>query len=504
MRLGGCFGHPSAPALLLLLPWLASAATTSGTQTVLPSPPAVEFTLDETPLSPLPFLGLGLEVQNYEYHIPAAKHIVEASRRLALTRFPMARVMLRAWWYTTGFDEAGDPLFDWNGGGGRGRMPELWRVLTFLNRRNVSVIIGEWDDPTSPFDRPALYGAQPNPDPLQRYNISGTDPRWSRLICSFLHEAITVRNFTNIKYYNLYNEPNMPYSNNPNYQTWSRAVQLLLDEMPRWNLSLEVVGPDVTGGSDWIDMMLSDEGLKGKIPSISIHRYVDEPEQIWSGRLATEVFGDLRRRTDQHSATPLPILLSEAGLAYGKQKDSQTLRGTFDYGLWMSDLTIQAILSGLQSVFWWTPDDAMLVGGGYGSKNLKGWGFWNALAGSYGYPKDDFVPRPFFRAFQLLARFVPANSTVLSVWGGAYGVRCATVRPASGELTIACVAYQTTRIRISAPFALPERLVEYVYAEGETAVLGNGFPRARGAVEITDNGITADMEKGLWVATSLR
>jgi hypothetical protein len=66
--------------------------------------------------------------------------------------------MLRAWWYCTGYNSStNEPIFDFENGG-LGRMKDLWRALEYLKEQKVDVIIGEWDDPTSPYDRPNLCG----------------------------------------------------------------------------------------------------------------------------------------------------------------------------------------------------------------------------------------------------------------------------------------------------------------------------------------------------------
>ncbi len=69
----------------------------------------------------------------------------------------------------------------------------------------------------------------------------------------------------------------------------------------------------------------------------------------------------------------------------------------------------QAIQGGCSGVCAWNLDDAMHTGGGYGKKNLKGWGFWNSAAGQDGYHPHDFNIRPWFRVWSMLCRSFPAG-----------------------------------------------------------------------------------------------
>ncbi|KAI9010080.1 glycoside hydrolase superfamily [Hyaloraphidium curvatum] len=552
-------GRPEAPTdPFPVFPTTTAARSTS---TAAP-PPSTTFTATVSMVNQvvpgLPFQGVGVQMQNFEYYKVDPDRIAEGNRRLSLTRFPISRVMLRAWWYTTGYDTQGKPVFDFENGGGPGRMADLWRVLSFLKNQSVDVVIGEWDDPTSPYDRPALYGKEPNPDPLQKYGINNTDPRWHFLIGEFLTYAREVKGLTNLKWYNLINEPNAWYSNNPTYDTWSRSVSLLLAELARRGLdgNITVIGPDVTGATDWVVGMLDDPRLRGKIGAVDVHRYVDDVVDIEKGWLGSGYFAELRRTVDSKTnGTRLPIIVTEAGLAYGKVNDTQTLRYDFRYGLWMSDYVVQAAANGASGVIVWNADDAFLVGGAYGGLNLKGWGFWNSLANVSGYPEFDFQPRPWFYSFSLLARFMPRGSQPLVVSVGPWtdAVRCTATRsayaPGNGEpfsdfgasrrgwswhLTVACVSQYDAPVAVTlvlqnatmasgpdfvstwsnatepALFAPVVVLRQYNYFASDMIPRADGFPAAKGTMEIVvgaDGGRmlgTVNMPgKGLVVLTTL-
>ena len=56
-------------------------------------------------------------------------------------------------------------------------------------------------------------------------------------------------------------------------------------------------------------------------------------------------------------------------------------------------MVVQDVLGGMDGQINWDLDDAQHTGGGYGSDNLKEWGFWNSYGGQDGYDPADANPR---------------------------------------------------------------------------------------------------------------
>ena len=163
--------------------------------------------------------------------------------------------------------------------------------------------------------------------------------------------------------------------------------------------------------------------------------------------------------------------------------DSQPHIRQFAYGVWMGDMMIQGIDAGMAGASAWDLDDAMHVGGRYGSQNLKQWGFWNSLGGQDGYPASDLALRPWYYPWSVLARSFPAGSQPLVIPdSGVPGLRVAAAKiPNTGsyDLSFAVVNdSQTPRsIKLSVPsVAGPLTLARYDYFAGDRPADAAGFP----------------------------
>src|ERR1035441_3772944 len=111
------------------------------------------------------FMGLGVEVDPYEYQpSPAAwKMTLE---RLDHMQPAFFRVMWRANSYCLGFDDAGKPKYVWDAGEAavQERLRPLFAILDYAQSRDIDVMLGEWDTPKGL----SITGPQ--------------DPRWARII----------------------------------------------------------------------------------------------------------------------------------------------------------------------------------------------------------------------------------------------------------------------------------------------------------------------------------
>ena len=144
---------------------------------------------------------------------------------------------------------------------------------------------------------------------------------------------------------------------------------------------------------------------------------------------------------------------------------------------------VQAISAGLSGASAWDLDDAMHVGGQYGSQNLKRWGFWNSLGGQDGYPARDLQLRPWFYAWSVLARSFPAGAQpLLTPSLGVPGLRVAAARiPDAGGYQLSFAFVNDSDVARSLTLAVPTAaapltLARYDYFGGDQPVDANGFP----------------------------
>jgi hypothetical protein len=131
----------------------------------------------------------------------------------------------------------------------------------------------------------------------------------------------------------------------------------------------------------------------------------------------------------------------------------------------------------------WDMDDAMHTWGSYGAAGLKGWGFWNSMAGGKSYPADDFKLRPWFHAWSLLCRLFPRGSQTLAVSAtGDSACRVAAVRlPYGRGWSFAIVNESDAQcvVTLVMPGNKLVALHEYRYFVSDQPVEEHGFPIPR-------------------------
>jgi hypothetical protein len=450
-----------------------------------------------------PFMGLGVELDPYDSVNPTPAQWSLIFQRLDYMRPGFVRVVEPASDYFGGYDAAHNPVYRWTAP----HVVQLLTILAHAKSRGITVVLGDWGNPM----------------------INGD----ARIPADFLQQLHDVYGYTNIRYYNLINEPNGVAT--CDFGCWTNIVSPLSAEFASLGLNswLQLVGPDNAnswddtataqaldrssgldtdnplGGDSWITATL--HAIPSLIAAYDSHRYAT----IWG--IENGVFGDqMRSRREQINnvdAPTKPYFDGEVGITARQLSpftarfnpntpriwaplmdpsatprasafvDSQPNIEEFGYGVWMGDMMIQAISAGLSGASAWDLDDAMHVGGQYGSQNLKQWGFWNSLGGEDGYPTSDLALRPWYYPWAVLARSFPAGSQPLvTPASGVPGVRIAAARILGAHgyyFSFAAVNDSDTpqSITISVPSVMaPVTLARYDYFSGDRPVDANGFP----------------------------
>jgi hypothetical protein len=480
-----------------------------------------------------PLMGLGAEVDPYDTLAPDQVNWPLLTQRLEFLRPGFLRVVEPASTYFRGYDSAGNPTYRWTDR----HVQELLSILSIAKSLGITVVLGDWGDP-----------------------LIGGD---ARIPIEFIGELRDRYGYTNIRYYNVTNEPNG--SSSCDFTCWRGIMKAVAAEITRegdrgW---LSLVGPDNAnswddtqvaqnldrtvgldldnplGGDAWLSATLT--SIRSLIGAYDSHRYAT----IWG--VENGVYGDqVRARREQISnldSPAKPYFAGEVGLTARQTTpftaqdarnprmarsllplldpssrpqassfvDSQPHIAEFNYGVWMGDMMIQAIGAGLAGASAWDLDDAMHTGGQYGADNLKRWGFWNSLGGQDGYPASDLTPRPWFYAWSVLSRAFPAGSQALVVPStGVPGLRAAAARIPDGsgfDLSLAVVNDSDTPRSIT--LAVPSvegalTLARYDYFSGQQNVGANGFavPDQTSSVQLR-TGLTVSLpSRGLVVLTS--
>jgi hypothetical protein len=411
------------------------------------------------------------------------KHWPEIQKRIDFMRPAMFRVMHNALMYTRLDQDKIVPDYD------SPRMQVMYMVLDYAKSRKVPVVFGDWFLPGAYFK--ALDGT-PNPPP---YGVT-TNPRWTEeIIVPFLAYLRERRGYENIVYFNLMNEPWSLKTGAGVYQdfaTWKTIILNLHMSLKNKGLAdkVRIVGTDGPGDWEhWIEKSVKDPALRECIGAYEYHLYAHLQSDVWIPSLLEGKLGPgelLPRRLLVNAYDPngpsKPFFMGEAGIGgdVAQATDNQIQRYEFSYGVWMADYAIQSINAGQAGLIAWDMDDAMHTYGSYGSAGLKGWGFWNSLAGCKGYPEDDFKLRPWFYTWSLLCRLFPAGSqSLMTRDSGDAACRIAAVRlPKAQGFSFAIVneSPSARTITLQVPVSGQSTLYEYRYFAAEQPVDKDGFP----------------------------
>ncbi|MFB9329410.1 discoidin domain-containing protein [Paenibacillus aurantiacus] len=419
------------------------------------------------------YMGVGFEwdpSDDYEYTEEQWAMIVE---RVAFTRVPLIRLMLRANAYTTGWDADGDPIYDWN----TPMMKRAYRILDYCERHDIKVIIGEWS-------RSPEIGL-----------TASDDAAWAELIGDFLVHMLDVRGYTILMYYNFINEPNGSWATEDGnrFALWRRGMLHVRRMMEERGLTerIGLIGPDSSNEDDWVDLTVY--ALDDVVAAYDVHRYVNDLD-IVSGGMERMVRAkrDFIDRYDSFGAAK-PYLMTEAGIVEGKDEahDQQSRVKTFEYGLLMADFAIQTIRGGQAGVVAWMLDDSMHRAPGYpaGSGQLKTWGFWNTVGDA-----TDRQLRPWYDPMALMSRYFPRGSRIVYASEcGIPGVRAAaaTLPGTDGREHLSLVAVnhrdEEQTVRLVVPDAAERTALRaYQYREDARAADDAGFPAPAFRIEAAD------------------
>ncbi|MDD4970489.1 MAG: hypothetical protein PHT07_13775 [Paludibacter sp.] len=287
-------------------------------------------------------------------------------------------------------------------------------ILDYCQTRKVTVVFGDWGN--------GMVNAKSNT--INQANLS--------FAADYLDFIISKKGYSCVKYYNLINEPNGYWSTTDgNYNLWSRAIQYFHDELGKRGLleKVSLMGPDVavwtTNETWWVDSCSIH--MKDIIGLYDIHTY---PSKITvnSGEY-TKLIQAYKKNVPAYKK----IIMGEIGFKYIEPADSalkkenirrenaKPFASKFDsqmhvydymYGTDMADALFQTINAGFSGSVAWMLDDAMH--GNEAPDKLKIWGFWNIFGDEY-FGAEEEIVRPWYYAWSLLTKYIPAGSKVHKV-----------------------------------------------------------------------------------------
>jgi len=434
--------------------WFGQSSPPGMMRVVEPGMEAVAGTVDLLAVageSPRRFMGLGFEWDPGFWRPRKAGDDPERAwdavvGRIRWMRPALVRMMLKVQWF--GRDNG---TRDWDSG----EMRDLCRHLDVCQELGIQVILSDWG--------PAGW------DPLPEYGAGRQG--YFEALADGLEYLCRRRGYDCIHYFVFVNEPQ-----DGDWEKWSAAVKAVREALGRRKLlpPLVMAGPDSTnwpGGINWFRRTVHD--LPGAFDVWDVHRYHPAPGIKW-GRLegAIKAVWDLVPKNDGR-----PRLLCESGAwTEGSNTSQNPLADTHEYGLLMADTVVQALRAGSDGLLAWMLDDSSHAG--------FTWGMFRSREAGQGL-------RPWFYAWALLTRNLPAGSRLLSMETPSPLLRALAASLPGGGWTVVLVNQGASLdLRVRIPGAAKQSFGRFTYAPG-------GLPSGKDGLPVPAEVFMADFDSGL-------
>lgn len=342
-------------------------------------------------------------------------------------------------------------------------------ILDYCQSRGVTVMFGDWGGGIVDSRKEIIH----------EKNISAA--------ARYVRYLIDDKGYSCIKYYNLVNEPNGYWSSTDGkYSLWAEAIRYFYEELQRNKLTgkLSIVGPDAAIWSAkeawWVDSCAT--YLSKEIGLYDIHTY---PSKV---TVNSGVYTDIIRAYKQFVPQDKKIVMGEIGFKFVEPADSLYLRENlrraeakphasiddsqmfvydYMYGTDMSDALFQTVNAGYSGSVVWMLDDAMHAK--EAPDKLKIWGFWN-IFGEELFGAEEEEVRPWFYAWSLLTRYMPAGSRIYKVDVAGDPALKAIAVEKDGKYMIALVNVSKQEKPVvlkSSSLSALKGVKQYLYAEGK-------------------------------------
>ncbi len=394
-----------------------------------------------------PFLGYGFEWDFYWRHAADQERPFTEDewamlmQRVSFMRPGLVRTMLSVVRFCPGA-VVGEYAFDSPG------MQTLYRILEHCQQNRITVMAGTW-------------GAGELRSNLPAYAQVGTD---------LIQHLVKERGFDCVRYAIHPNEPDYGDYTPESWMALARMVRARMNEAGLEEVGL--LGPDTsTTHDDWL-LRAVDEAQE-VLAGYEIHRYPNAPAnglRIDDGS-QEESFAQLVKYVREHDAdgADKPFILGEAGCkdGYGPGDNQPELR-KYGYGLTMGDWAVQCARAGVQGMCAWMLDDCA---------TRKLWGMWDTV--------NEPRARPWFYAWALVCRFMPAGATVLRTEQKenlrTVAARLATAQGSAWTVVLVNQSEQAESVRVNwsgTGVSANQGLRRFVYAEQERPTDADDLPVA--------------------------
>jgi hypothetical protein len=263
----------------------------------------------------------------------------------------------------------------------------------------------------------------------------------AQAVVKLLRHLAKTKNYGCIKYWTLTNEPELTYG-------WLRKAplgnyfeihRLVKDGLKQEGLDIKIIASDEVISRAWFRESVQSLGDVADV--FSSHRYF-LPEEL---PLVPYYFKD---RIDIINSSPLarqkPFFLTEFGFR-GRDFSALTnsLMSTYEYGLYVASLAIDALNSGVDAASIWCLYQIRLIDEvSHPAGEMMRIGLW-------GYKDEDWQPYPAFYAYGLFTKYIPAGSRVIACGArGSQEVKAAAIS-FNGKMSIFVLNTSSSEIKIT-------------------------------------------------------
>jgi hypothetical protein len=377
------------------------------------------------------------------------------TKRLDWMQPSIVRVMiLTKWCY--------DPKigYTWNSK----ELKELYKILEYCQQNNVDVLLTVW-------------GLEVQHEWNKVEDIKRVeDPRYAEVISNYLSYLIHKKGFSCIKYLGFVNEPNYGVGD---FDRWGKGMLNLINELSKKGLKdkILVTGSGESNDFNWHKKTVNE--LFNIIDVYTTHIY-ESIKDVRERKLQIKVSNYLEyiKDNDPYGNTK-KLFISEAGMKDGQTAEKNTNIDSYNYGVFMTDYAIQAVLGGASSVIAWMLDDNS-------HPNFE-WGLWKSK-------EHKMELRPWFYTWSLLTKYFPKGSKIYNIRTRSINLRAIVAEiNKSGEKywTYVFINLEKFSVELNTKQELGtiSKFKRYLYYDGKLNVDKNGFP-------VPFDTLTIDLNKG--------
>lgn len=282
-------------------------------------------------------------------------------------------------------------------------------ILEYCQKKNIDVAFGAWN----------VIGSLGDDDVWDMMEEVTSDIRWAKITADVLDFLVNDRGFTCIKWFVSSNEPDLvgkkgsSKNYNNTYAVWQQGVlnvRSALDEVGLQHIG--IIGGDVTS-EDGIHEYLPNiaRNIKDKVGDYGVHMYLSNIV-VDRGEMAAQIddiYSEIKS-IDPRLGKDIQANIWEGGLRDGKTAlDCQSLIGTTNYAVRMVDYTLQALMTGINGICYWSFDDAMNFMYTQTTMTAKEWGMFSSLAEASSGKQE---LRPWFHTSSLLCHLFKKGNLI--------------------------------------------------------------------------------------------